>query len=103
MVIKSINTKIISVPFSDPPKTGFLTLDKIDLLIVRVETKDGVIGTGHLHPLTGGLKTIEMCIHEMLKPLLLGESINNIELLWGIGGINKSNSSSWILKNWKGK
>ena len=82
MVIKSINTKIISVPFSDPPKTGFLTLDKIDLLIVRVETKDGVIGTGHLHPLTGGLKTIEMCIHEMLKPLLLGESINNIELLW---------------------
>ncbi len=26
---------------------------------------------------------------------------NNIELLWGIGGNNKSNSSSWILKKWK--
>ena len=26
---------------------------------------------------------------------------NNIELLWGIGGQNKSNSSSWILKKWK--
>ena len=26
---------------------------------------------------------------------------NNIELLWGIGGENKSNSSSWILKKWK--
>ena len=26
---------------------------------------------------------------------------NSIELLWGIGGENKSNSSSWILKKWK--
>ena len=26
---------------------------------------------------------------------------NNIETLWGIGGSNKSNSSSWILKKWK--
>ena len=26
---------------------------------------------------------------------------NNIETLWGIGGKNKSNSSSWILKKWK--
>ena len=26
---------------------------------------------------------------------------NNIELLWGIGGEDKANSSSWILKKWK--
>ena len=26
---------------------------------------------------------------------------NDIELLWGIGGNDKSNSSSWILKKWK--
>ena len=26
---------------------------------------------------------------------------NNIKLLWGIGGENKSNSSSWILQKWK--
>ena len=28
---------------------------------------------------------------------------NNIELLWGIGGEEKSNSSSWILKKWEEK
>jgi len=28
---------------------------------------------------------------------------NNIETLWGIGGTNKSNSSSWILKKWSAK
>ena len=75
MIITSIKTKLTSVPFTDPPKTGFLTLEKIDLLIVQIETKDGVIGTGHLHPLAGGLKTLEMCINEMLKPLLIGETI----------------------------
>mgnify|MGYP005666009931 FL=1 len=82
MIIKSIKTKIVSVPFSVPPKTGFLILENIDLLIVQVETKDGFIGTGHLHPLAGGLKTLEMCINEMLKPLLIGESIKDISFLW---------------------
>lgn len=28
---------------------------------------------------------------------------NNIELLWGVGGNDKSNSSSWILKKWNNK
>ncbi len=28
---------------------------------------------------------------------------NNIELLWSIGGNEKTNSSSWILKNWENK
>ena len=28
---------------------------------------------------------------------------NGIELLWGIGGENKLNSSSWILNNWNEK
>ena len=82
MIIISIKTKIVSVPFSVPPKTGFLILENIDLLIVQVETKDGFIGTGHLHPLAGGLKTLEMCINEMLKPLLIGESIKDISFLW---------------------
>ena len=28
---------------------------------------------------------------------------NDVETLWGIGGIVKKNSSSWILKNWEKK
>ena len=28
---------------------------------------------------------------------------NNIEMLWGIGGNNKSNSSSWILEKWENR
>jgi len=82
MIISDIRTHLLSVPFADPPKTGFLTLDNIDLLVVEVETASGVVGTGHLHPLAGGMRTLEMCIHEMLKPLLLGQDAREVEALW---------------------
>jgi D-arabinonate dehydratase len=82
MIISDIRTHLLSVPFIDPPKTGFLTLDNLDLLIVEVETASGVVGTGHLHPLAGGMRTLEMCIHEMLKPLLVGQDAREVEGLW---------------------
>ncbi len=82
MIITDIRTHLLSVPFADPPKTGFLTLPNIDLLVVEVETQSGVVGTGHLHPLAGGMRTLETCIQEMLKPLLLGEDAREVEALW---------------------
>lgn len=82
MIVKDIRTHLLSVPYTDPPKTGFLTLDMIDLLVVEIETASGIVGTGHLHPLAGGMRTLEMCIHEMLKPLLIGEDASNVENLW---------------------
>lgn len=82
MKIADIRTHLLSVPFTDPPKTGFLTLEKIDLLIVEVEMDNGVIGVGHLHPLAGGMRTLEMCIHEMLKPAIMGEDASDPAGLW---------------------
>lgn len=82
MIISDIRTHLLSVPYVDPPKIGFLPLERIDLLIVEVETRSGVIGTGFLHPIAGGMRTLEMCIHEMLKPLLIGEDASEPEVLW---------------------
>ena len=82
MTIADIRTQLLSVPFVEPPQTGFLTLGDIDLLLVEVERHDGVIGTGYLHPLAGGMRTLDMCIHEMFKPLLIGADADNVEELW---------------------
>ena len=82
MIISDIRTHLLSVPFVDPPKTGFLALERMDLLVVEVESAAGVVGTGHLHPLAGGMRTLEMCIHEMLKPLLIGQDASDVEALW---------------------
>ena len=82
MKITDIRTHLLSVPFVEPPKTGFLALEAIDLLIVEVETDGGIVGTGHLNPLAKCLRTLEMCIKEMLAPLLLGEDARQVEALW---------------------
>lgn len=85
MEITDIRTHLLSVPYVDPPRTGFLVTEKIDLLVVEVETSSGVVGTGHLHPLAGGMRTLEMCVHEMLKPVVTGaalDSAGDVEALW---------------------
>ena len=82
MNIADIRTHLLRVPYTDPPQTGFITLEHLDLIVVEVETSTGVVGVGYLQPLVGGMRTIEMCIHEMMKPLLLGESGRDVEALW---------------------
>ena len=86
MIVSDIRTHLLSVPYSDPPKTGvasFSSLESnINLLVVEIETDSGTVGTGHLHPIAGGMRTLDTCIHEMLKPLLLGEDATQVEALW---------------------
>ena len=82
MIITDIKTTLLSVPFEEPPKIGFVGMKNIDLLILEIETSEGISGMGYLHPIIGGLQTIEMCIHEMLKPILIGKKAGNIESIW---------------------
>ena len=82
MIIKEIKNKLFSVPFIDLTKLLFVPLEITDLLIVEIETNESFIGTGYLQPIIERLLTVEMCINEMLKPLLIGESIQYIKNLW---------------------
>ena len=82
MIIKEIKNKLFSVPFINLTKLLFVPLEITDLLIVEIETNESFIGTGYLHPIIGRRLTVEMCINEMLKLLLIGESIQYIKNLW---------------------
>lgn len=85
MTIADIRVHLLTVPFTDPPKTGFLSTPAINLLVVEVEDAAGVVGTGHLHPLAGGMRTLQTCIEEMLVPLLRGERVADeadVTALW---------------------
>jgi L-alanine-DL-glutamate epimerase-like enolase superfamily enzyme len=73
MKIAAIHTFRLRLPFTDPPATGFLPLTHRELLIVEVRLSSGHVGVGYLHPLIGGLKTLECCVQEMLAPRILGE------------------------------
>lgn len=82
MIIRELRTHLLSVPWPEPPKFAALVPEFQDLLIVEVETASGQVGMGYLQPLAGGLRTLECCIHEMLKPLLLGEDASEVTSLW---------------------
>ncbi|MEM1199473.1 MAG: mandelate racemase/muconate lactonizing enzyme family protein [Pseudomonadota bacterium] len=82
MIIEDIRTHLLQVPYTDPPRAGLNLPTYIELVVVEVETASGVVGTGHLQPLVGGMRTLEMCIHEMMKPLLIGEDARQVEALW---------------------
>ena len=82
MKITDVRTHCLSAPFSEPPKVGFIALERINLLVVEVETDAGVVGTGHLHPIAGGMRTLQTCIHEMLQPLLIGRDATDVAGLW---------------------
>ncbi|MEM6439881.1 MAG: mandelate racemase/muconate lactonizing enzyme family protein, partial [Pseudomonadota bacterium] len=82
LTVADVRVKLLSVPFADPPKTGFLALPAIDLVVVEVETRDGVVGTGHLHPLAGGMRTLACCIEEMLAPLVIGADASDPPAIW---------------------
>ena len=87
MRVTEITTLRLRVPFPDPPATGFLPLEHQDLLVVNVALSNGVSGMGYLHPLLGGLKTLETCVHEILKPLALGKPLLNDDDTFAIPGI----------------
>jgi L-alanine-DL-glutamate epimerase-like enolase superfamily enzyme len=75
MKVVAIDTHRLRLPFVEPPATGFLPLTHRELLIVDVRLSSGHVGMGYLHPLIGGLKTLECCVQEMLAPRLLGETL----------------------------
>jgi L-alanine-DL-glutamate epimerase-like enolase superfamily enzyme len=82
MLIQSIRTTRLSIPWVEVPKWGFAPVEKRTVLIVEIETQSGIVGMGYLQPLMGGVEAIEACIRHQLKPLLLGQDASRIEWLW---------------------
>jgi D-arabinonate dehydratase len=88
VIVSKVSTTRLRVPYLDPPNFSAKPTTHRELLIVEVETNAGITGVGYLQPLAGGLKTLETCIHEMLVPLVTGQTVcaddgsSNVEALW---------------------
>lgn len=81
-IIEDIRTTLISLPYVDPPQTGLGLRAMRQFLVAEIETAGGVVGMGYIQPLGGGLRTLDTCLHELLKPLLLGQDATCVERLW---------------------
>jgi L-alanine-DL-glutamate epimerase-like enolase superfamily enzyme len=81
-IIKDIRTHLVSIPYVDPPKPGFEIRANRQFIVAEIETAGGVVGMGYLQPMGGGLRTLESCVHELLRPHLLGQDVSHVERLW---------------------
>ena len=82
MIIKDLRTFALSIPWRDPISAGLRMNPNREILVVEVETASGLVGMGFMQPLRGGLRTIAMCVEEMIKPLIMGRDASHVEGLW---------------------
>ena len=95
----------------------FLTFKEREIIMMSIKNVIDVISCGNVDEtcLDGIKKAIKKYKNYKIKfanggdrnnestPEIIFCNENNIELLWGVGGEDKLNSSSWILKKWKDK
>ena len=82
MIVKDIHTTALSIPFTDPPRWSADYNRLREILVVEIETASGITGMGYLMVLSGGLRTIQACIEELVAPVVLGRSIASVEAIW---------------------
>ncbi len=82
MIVEHIRTTALSVPFTDPPRWSADYDRPREILVVEIETASGITGMGYLMLLSGGLRTVQACIEELVAPLVLGRGIAEVEAIW---------------------
>ena len=87
IIMLAIKKVIDVIEFDDQDKT---CVDGIRIALKKYDQKNLKFANGGDRN-TGTTPEIEFC------------NKNNVEMLFGIGGSNKSNSSSWILRKWNDK
>ena len=81
--ITALRTTLLSVPWpGEPPANGITSPGPREFLILEIETAGGVTGMGYLMPLVGGLRTIDMCLKEVVAPQILGRDATQVEGIW---------------------
>jgi len=86
IIMNSIKNVIDVISFDDTDKT---CIDGINKAIIKYSNKEIIFANGGDR-------------NNSTTPELNFCSKNNIKTIWGIGGNEKSNSSSWILNKWNG-
>jgi L-alanine-DL-glutamate epimerase-like enolase superfamily enzyme len=82
MIIADVRTRLLTIPWVEAPVFTPGYERSRELLVLEIETRDGLTGMGYLQPLSPGIRTIESCVHELLRPTLLGRDATHIEGIW---------------------
>ena len=85
MEITDIRMYHLSVPLKKPFKTALRTVDSAEETVVKIKTDNGLVGIGEAPPtavITGDINEgIRGLINKKIKPLFIGEKVDNIDKL----------------------
>ncbi|WP_027964407.1 mandelate racemase/muconate lactonizing enzyme family protein [Halalkalibacillus halophilus] len=83
MKITQVETFQVSIPLTKPFKTALRTVTEAKSIYVKITLEDGTVGYGEApptHVITGdSLASITYTINEIFKPILIGQSIVQLE------------------------
>ncbi|MFA1822463.1 dipeptide epimerase [Virgibacillus oceani] len=86
MKVENIETYHMQIPLHTPFKTALRTVTVADTIIVKITSDNGITGWGEApptHVITGdSLASIDYAIAKILKPVLLGESLDHYEQIF---------------------
>ncbi|MFC5732506.1 dipeptide epimerase [Cytobacillus gottheilii] len=99
MKIANIETYRLAVPLIKPFKTALRTVETAYAVVVKISCDNGVVGWGEAPPtvvITGeGMDSIEAAIHQVLKPFLIQQDLNQYETIFqGIHTLLVGNTSA---------
>ena len=81
--ITHLRSTLLRVPWRGaPPAAGVVPPGPRELYVLEIETQGGFTGMSYLHPLRGGLQTIDACMKELVAPHVLGRDATEIEGIW---------------------
>jgi L-alanine-DL-glutamate epimerase-like enolase superfamily enzyme len=81
--ITHLRSTLLRVPWRGaPPAAGVVPPGPRELYVLEIETQGGLTGMSYLHPLRGGLQTIDACMKELVAPHVLGRDATEIEGIW---------------------
>ena len=83
MIIKNVETKHYRIPLrTDMSDAMHGVMTHFEVIMVRLESEDGVHGLGYTYTIGQGGAAIRSLIDQALKPILLGANPRSIEDLW---------------------
>ncbi|MGH7247855.1 MAG: hypothetical protein ACREH9_07095 [Pseudomonadota bacterium] len=83
MTIKAVRTTMLRVPWPHNPWLKGHTFDDArNILVLEVETRDGVVGMGYLFLLRPAMRTIATCLDETIIPRVIGKDASAVEAIW---------------------
>lgn len=70
--VSAVETSVYGIPNEDPLEDATQSFDELELVVVRIETSDGITGTGFTYTIGTGGHAIASFVKSVYEPILRG-------------------------------